>query len=363
MHTRSLIIWLLVFITLLVGGCLWLWTGGCASTQPPEPTTSASSSTTAASTSTTTTSTSSTTTITLSGTWSAQNSGTSYNLGGLQFVDINNGWIFTTYPPMLRTINGGISYEALPSSKSNPISACFVDQNTGWAAWTDNILKTEDGGNSWSINSSFSYGNGVYFLDHTTGWAYSGTGNIQKTTDEGTTWIPQISGTANPINKLRFFDQNAGWALADNLAIPNNRIILQTSDGGANWAVKGSIGGAGTDFSILGLYFVDPNYGWGVGFYGGSGNLAAIFKSTDGGATWTAQNSGAHGILDAVYFVDQNTGWAAGSGGTILKTIDGGDHWYPQSSGISSNLAALYFVDLDTGWAVGDGGVILKYSP
>src|SRR5689334_6556403 len=39
-------------------------------------------------------------------------------------------------------------------------------------------------------------------------------------------------------------------------------------------------------------------------------------------AAWTRQRSGTMAWLRAVYFLDQNHGWVAGSGGTLLETGD-----------------------------------------
>ncbi len=39
---------------------------------------------------------------------------------------------------------------------------------------------------------------------------------------------------------------------------------------------------------------------------------------------WFLQTSGTSVPLSSVHFIDNNTGWAVGSGGTILKTTTGG---------------------------------------
>src|SRR5438270_14026305 len=44
-------------------------------------------------------------------------------------------------------------------------------------------------------------------------------------------------------------------------------------------------------------------------------------------AAWTRQPTGTMAWLRGVYFLDQNRGWVAGSGGTLLETIDGGQNW------------------------------------
>jgi hypothetical protein len=62
-----------------------------------------------------------------------------------------------------------------------------------------------------------------------------------------------------------------------------------------------------------------PNIVVAVGEYG------SVLRTTDGGATWTPQSSGTSHALEAVTFVDANTGTAVGHGGTILHTITGGE--------------------------------------
>jgi len=75
--------------------------------------------------------------------------------------------------------------------------------------------------------------------------------------------------------------------------------------------------------------------------------------------------------LQSVHFTDNNTGWAVGPGGTILKTTNGGTNWNSQASGMGTNwnsqtsgttdwLLSVHFTDNNTGWAVGSGGTILK---
>src|SRR6266498_3700192 len=71
-------------------------------------------------------------------------------------------------------------------------------------------------------------------------------------------------------------------------------------------------------------------------------------------ATWTRQPSGTMAWLHAVYFLDQNRGWVAGSGGTLLETIDGGQTWRRLLPLTKDNLRDVYFADEKTGWLVAE---------
>lgn len=76
---------------------------------------------------------------------------------------------------------------------------------------------------------------------------------------------------------------------------------------------------------------------------------------------WHWQNPTPQGNpLSSVFFIDANTGWAAGNTGTIIKTTDGGVNWQLQSSGVKHNLKTIYFISASTGWAAGDTNIILK---
>lgn len=89
------------------------------------------------------------------------------------------------------------------------------------------------------------------------------------------------------------------------------------------------------------------------------GKDGTILRTTDGGSTWSQQNSGTTRILEAVSFSDVNTGTVVGSSGTILRTTDGGSTWNQQNSGVTSNfILGVSFANANTGIAVGSFGLI-----
>jgi photosystem II stability/assembly factor-like uncharacterized protein len=59
---------------------------------------------------------------------------------------------------------------------------------------------------------------------------------------------------------------------------------------------------------------------------GSSGSKGIIYKSTDGGNSWTLQFSNADSTLQSVFFVDASTGYATGNY-DLVKTTDGGSTW------------------------------------
>jgi len=87
---------------------------------------------------------------------------------------------------------------------------------------------------------------------------------------------------------------------------------------------------------------------------GGAGAApAASCASARAPATGSGAASGAAPALQAIQFVDQSHGWAAGAG-RIMATSDGGRAWTRQYAGTAA-LRQVDFTDAAHGWAVGQG--------
>ena len=80
--------------------------------------------------------------------------------------------------------------------------------------------------------------------------------------------------------------------------------ILRTTDGGTNWILQTS----GTTEILKSVFFTDADTGTAVG-YG-----ATILRTTNGGTNWFSQSSGISNsiTLEDVYFLNANTGTAVG---------------------------------------------------
>jgi photosystem II stability/assembly factor-like uncharacterized protein len=67
---------------------------------------------------------------------------------------------------------------------------------------------------------------------------------------------------------------------------------------------------------------------------------------------WVRQRSNALAWLHAVYFLDENRGWAVGGNGVVLATTDGGKEWRVLSRPTEDALRDVYFSDEQNGWLV-----------
>lgn len=131
-------------------------------------------------------------------------------------------------------------------------------------------------------------------------------------------------------------------------AVGNNGLVFRSFDGGATWSQ--SFRGTST----LGKVFVRPGSVWIVSEDG------KTFSSTDGGAVWVEATPSPGNSLRDVCFVDTRNGWVAGDNGTILRTTNSGLNWAPQASGTTTNILSLAFKDSTTGFAAGTNGTLLK---
>ena len=208
----------------------------------------------------------------------------------------------------------------------------------------------------WFWQNPLPQGNGlssVKFISSSVGWAVGDYGTILKTTDGGTTWTFQSSGTTNYLGSVFFTDANNGTVVG------SDGTILRTLDGGQNWISQSS----GTTHGITGVWFTDANTGTAVAS-DMSNHLGLILRTTNGGTAWILQSSVTTNGLIGVCFTDANTGTVMDLEGTILRTTDGGQDWISQPSTITRTISGFCFTDANNGWAVGgwgqDGDNILK---
>ncbi|HKR02906.1 MAG TPA: YCF48-related protein [Pyrinomonadaceae bacterium] len=67
---------------------------------------------------------------------------------------------------------------------------------------------------------------------------------------------------------------------------------------------------------------------------------------------WVKQRSGSLAWLHAVYFLDEQRGWAVGGNGVLLTTEDGGKTWRVSPRPAEDTLRDVYFSDEQNGWLV-----------
>jgi len=225
-----------------------------------------------------------------------------------------------SWDTVYNTTNGGQSWNGVYLNTVNywVMDLQFLSVNNGFMfLQASGFKKTTDGGSNWTELS----GSGViddfhdgYMIDETNGFAVGTTGIIAHTNDGGQTW-PQYEynnwteWSPITIEAVHFTSMTNGFAVADSGA------LFRTTDGGLHWT-KSYI--AGPNDHLMDIFFLNANLGWIVGYQG------KIMNTTDGGNSWFTETAVTTNDLNSVFFITNNLGWAVGANGTILRFGDAG---------------------------------------
>lgn len=328
--------------------------------------------------------------------WIVQNSGTTFNLKDVAFVNAQYGWAVggewyvQSDAVILSTSNGGNTWvNRTPGNIRNGIDGLsgvsFVNTQTGWAVGVDTfrcslIIKTTDGGATWSRQTApidTPSPVSVHFVDANNGWTSPGGPHgpsfeqvIFHTTNGGNAWSVQSWDNYDGGSCRVFFaDLTHGFVAAGTEMTPTTRgYIMRTTDGGGTWG-ESYRWGATIPFTwplMTGVHFpLDDLNGWGCGWLvaGPTDYRMRVVRTTNGGNNWASQlYTNSFTPPWDIHFIDLQNGWVVCDSGVILHTTNGGSNWYVDASGVTNNLNAVDFVNIGDGWAVGSGGTILKYA-
>jgi photosystem II stability/assembly factor-like uncharacterized protein len=304
--------------------------------------------------------------------WSLQEAETNGFLFNVHFVNLDTGWI-AYRDTVLTTLNGGAAWTQIPVELEVTLTdVFFINSRIGWASGGNTgdgssaIIKSTDAGASWiDVSPPLDYFiDDLFFHNESVGWGFGQegccAGKIVKTVDGGLGWTEQPLPNVGYLSSGFFIDSLVGWATGF-------ETILATVDGGNTWIEQDTAYTHSSEIPLSSVYFVNRDTGWVVG---GISWISVIAKTTDGGETWVHhifQPPSPEldvGRLSGIYFVNCDTGWAVGRAypgieELILKTTDGGETWFRQDRGLGNQLFSVFFVDDQHGWAAGEGGTIL----
>ncbi len=272
----------------------------------------------------------------------------------LHFIDGLNGWGVGDEGLIIKTTDGGYSWETLVSPTNKDLAKLFfLDKQNGWIGTGNNflatpggtVLKTTDGGSTWSeidysVNApwvGFTYCDALIFNSVTEGFMIAGKSKLSyifKTTDGGMNWSIKDS-LSNDLAFVRWYDI-AFYDMMKGVIVGNRKDIQQyTTDGGETWTTTTINDGFFRD--LRSVKWLDANtvlaMGEGNEF---NGVPTPIYKSSDGGATWerkTVIPPNSYDRIRSSHFKDGSNGIAMGTNGFskpfIYKTTDGGESWTP----------------------------------
>ena len=132
---------------------------------------------------------------------------------GLFFLNNNLGWV-ALRNQVRKTDDALNSFGPSVNATISPNSIYamqFTDNNHGWAAsFNTNIIRTINGGISWEEIVKDGHSD-IHFFDNNNGFLLSRS-NIYRTNDGGTTLIKQAVIRKSDIIEIHFTDPNHGWA-------------------------------------------------------------------------------------------------------------------------------------------------------
>jgi photosystem II stability/assembly factor-like uncharacterized protein len=232
----------------------------------------------------------------------------------------------------------------------------FLNSRLGFAGSPgSSILKTVDGGNSWTILNQVNYFpstiSAINFLNPDTGYAFRQWDTLLVTHDGGSTWTGHAVYLPDPPNAISFLNDTLGFLCG------STGSLYRSTDGGVTWTYTGAENNFSDGHDLNALSFLSPAIGFTVG------NLGQIWKTSDGGQTWIAYAPTYSPVTEAS-FGSPSTGYAA-NGTQIRKTTDSGQTWQALPASINSyslpntTYKFIHFTSADSGFVVTDQPVLI----
>jgi photosystem II stability/assembly factor-like uncharacterized protein len=196
----------------------------------------------------------------------------------------------------------------------------------------------------------------IFFSDSSHGWILQNSNKkkfLLRTSDGGKTW--SSLGVHNDFLQVYFNDAQIGWAIAIKLPKMNRSILYATVDGGNTWQKRSVVASAEGSLAVMisDFRFIDQAHGWFVGQGGGGRRIAVVTEDGGKSVKNVAEQLPGNGSLERVFSLDQRI-WLFG-GNSILASFDGGKSWKNQFENGSHPLSQTYI-----GLGLGGGGVILE---
>jgi photosystem II stability/assembly factor-like uncharacterized protein len=316
---------------------------------------------------------------------------------GVTITDIafaNDGTAYVATPELRRSTDGGVTWTTIPNPFGQVLEIA-IDPATGdlWLGIAGflggiaSVIHSTDGGATWTDRSPPEAGDttALALVPGSPPTLYAGFcctidhwGGLWVSTDGGITWTDRTDslpagrinrliwdgtrvlvaggseGGGDPIGVLGSVDGGVSWTPLHDGSWPNLRIrdldldpgdpsvllaatddagIHRSDDGGATWSL-GVAGTAGRSFNVVRFAPSSPDVALaGEGTFLFHSSDAGVFRSEDGGLSFSPRSSGLRGIRTssvAVHPDDLMELAAAVSGpdeGSVYTTSDGGSSW------------------------------------
>ncbi len=258
----------------------------------------------------------------------------------------------------------------------------FADCNNGMASGGGSITLTNDGGKTWfdrtrtdfvalNINiTSHTYANGnpaVAYFTTSVGTVYKSI-NMNVVPPATPTLDPVFANASEQVNDVATVGNDSVWACGySGFSVPaasRSPKIFRSFNGGLTWTTVNTFPVGTTSQTFTDIEFPSRQTGY------VAGSRDTIWKTTDGGVTWSKLPLPTPGVTPQITYtdmfaLDNNTVFLTGNGfprKVVFRTTDGGNTWTDITNNIltlgGGNLNAVLFHDINNGYVLSPGGVM-----
>jgi photosystem II stability/assembly factor-like uncharacterized protein len=303
----------------------------------------------------------------LSAQWTNTTSGTNVKLNDVYFLSADTGFVAGGNLTILKTVNGGNSWSQAIIDNSGLISSAAVEKivfnnektigvATGNFGNGNYFLRSTDKGNTWNKTSQLSaFGiNAISFYDNSQVFAVGDSSELFYSSDAGNSWTPySFNGFNRSITDI--FCKNGVC-----VACLSSGSVYKTNSANGVWTIIKQA----DSVSLKSIVALNNDT---ILAIGQAGNKSYLISSYNGGSSWLAPLNMQVDNINDIFFANQSIGFAVGGSPTlgtnsqyIATTNDAGFTWQQQNEITLRQLNSVYFIDALTGYAVGDSGTIIK---
>ncbi|HET6995918.1 MAG TPA: gliding motility-associated C-terminal domain-containing protein [Chitinophagaceae bacterium] len=260
-----------------------------------------------------------------------------------------------------------------PGGSYNQIE--FADCANGMVVGSSFITVTTDGGKTWIDKNRADFAANFYTIG---GFAYPSasksyfavsSGIVYSSVDQGTTLDPAYSNFNFQMRDVAAIGTDSVWAVgAGSTSVPTASRkpgIFRSFDGGLTWTEYSNFTAGTLAQTFTEVEFPSKTTGY------AAGSRDTIWKTTDAGVTWFKLPLPTPGVTPQITYsdmvaVDNNTVIITGNGfprSVVFKTTDGGNTWADITSNATtlrpeSNIFGVMFQDATNGYIATGGGIM-----
>lgn len=246
-----------------------------------------------------------------------------------------------------------------PSPQGNTLRLIdFVDGRGFAAGAAGTVLRTDDGGATWSGQATGTLADidRMQVVDADTVVLLGGNGCVLRRSDDGgktyrKVFIVAEGNCPSPVQAFNFVGKQVGYLLL------TDGSVMRTADGGETFARQTAVPGTaaspgGGNAKPVDIAFTDEHTG--LAFLAPN----TVYSTTDDGVSWKPVPAVDPGVISRVWFFDKTTGFAVGPD-TLLQTVDAGVTWKALPAGAGHSLTSIRCVDLKVCLMTTQAGAVL----